>query len=105
MGGGQTQRVTLTNPDMFGYIGVFSSGVRNVNEDLGNQYKVLRSKNPRLYWVGIGVTDPGYQNVLPHVAILKKYGFNYIYRESTGGHTWANWRIYLSEMAPLLFKK
>jgi len=34
---------------------------------------------------------------------LDKVGLKYIYRESTGGHTWANWRIYLSEFAPLLF--
>ena len=31
-------------------------------------------------------------------------GFPYEYRESTGGHTWTNWRIYLSELAPKLFK-
>ena len=105
MGGSQTQRITLTNPDMFAYIGVFSMGVRNVNEDLENQFKVLKSKNPRLYWVGCGITDAiSYQSSQTLVALLKKYGFNYIYRESSGGHTWANWRIYLSEMAPLLFK-
>lgn len=105
MGGSQTQRITLTYPDMFAYIGVFSMGTRNVNEALENQFKVLKSKNPRLYWVGCGVTDPiAFQGTQNLVALLKKDGFNYIYRESSGGHTWANWRIYLSEMVPLLFK-
>jgi enterochelin esterase-like enzyme len=104
MGGMQTQRITLTNPDMFAYIGVFSSGIRNINEDLENQFKVLKSKNPKLYWVGIGIEDSGLKNVTPLIALLKKYGFNYKYRESSGGHTWANWRIYLSELGPLLFQ-
>jgi enterochelin esterase-like enzyme len=104
MGGGQTQRITLANPDMFGYIGVFSMGIRNLNDDMENQFKVLKSKNPKLYWVGCGVTDQYFEGTQTLVTILKKNGFNYIFRESSGGHTWANWRIYLSEMAPLLFK-
>ncbi len=28
----------------------------------------------------------------------------YEYRESEGGHIWVNWRLYLSEFAPILFK-
>ena len=105
MGGGHTQRITLSNPDMFSYIGVFSAGTRTVTDDLENQFKVLKSSNPKLYWVGCGVDDQlAYQGSQNLTALLKKNGFNYIYRESTGGHTWANWRIYLSEMAPLLFK-
>jgi len=35
---------------------------------------------------------------------LDEHNFPYTYRESEGGHTWANWRLYLSELAPLLFK-
>jgi enterochelin esterase family protein len=45
-----------------------------------------------------------YQGSKALAELLKKDGFNYIFRETPGGHTWANWRIYLSEMAPLLFK-
>ena len=105
MGGGHTQRVTLTNPDMFSYIGVYSSGIRTVTEELENQFKVLKSKNPKLYWVGCGVNDPlAYQGSKSLTELLKKDGFNYVFRETPGGHTWANWRIYLSEMAPVLFK-
>lgn len=105
MGGGQTVRITLSNPDMFAYIGVFSAGIRNVNDEIENQFVVLKSKNVKLYWVGCGVTDQiALQGTQTLVALLKKNGFNYVYRESSGGHNWANWRIYLSEMAPLLFK-
>jgi len=31
-------------------------------------------------------------------------GMPYTYRESDGGHIWKNWRVYLSEFTPLLFK-
>ena len=104
MGGGHTFQVTNDNPEMFGYIGVFSAGARNVDETVENQLKSLKAGN-RLYWIACGVDDSlayaGSQNL---VAVLKKLGFKHTFRESTGGHTWANWRIYLSEIAPLLFK-
>ena len=31
-------------------------------------------------------------------------GVSYIYRETDGGHEWRNWRIYLNEFLPMLFK-
>jgi enterochelin esterase-like enzyme len=37
-------------------------------------------------------------------AMLYELGQPYTYRESEGGHVWNNWRIYLSEFVPLLFK-
>ena len=105
MGGGHTQNVTLKYPDMFAYIGVFSAGIRTQNDDLENQFKILQSKKPKLYWVGVGIGDQMmFQPTQTLLAMLKKYNFNYVYRESPGGHTWTNWRIYLSELAPLLFK-
>jgi len=36
--------------------------------------------------------------------MLKKHGFSPVYKESGGGHTWTNWRNYLNEFAPQLFK-
>jgi enterochelin esterase-like enzyme len=104
MGGGHTFRITVDNPEMFGYIGVFSAGVRNADEKVESQLKNLKAGN-KLYWVACGVDDSlAYAGSQTLVALLKKLGFNHTFRESTGGHTWANWRIYLSEMAPLLFK-
>lgn len=37
------------------------------------------------------------------VDMLKTHGFNVVFQESAGGHTWINWRQYLNEFAPLLF--
>lgn len=104
MGGGHTFRITTDNPEMFGYIGVFSAGARNVDETVESQLKKLKAGN-KLYWIACGVDDQlayaGSQNL---IAVLEKLEFKHTFRESTGGHTWANWRIYLSEIAPLLFK-
>jgi enterochelin esterase family protein len=36
--------------------------------------------------------------------MFDKYGIKYTFRPSEGGHTWINWRRYLNEFAPLLFR-
>ena len=36
--------------------------------------------------------------------LLKKHGFKPVYKETPGGHTWINWRNYLNEFAPQLFR-
>jgi enterochelin esterase family protein len=36
--------------------------------------------------------------------MLDKYGIKHEYHESAGGHTWINWRRYLNDFAPKLFK-
>jgi|WetSurSiteA1Bulk_404760.scaffolds.fasta_scaffold00469_4 enterochelin esterase-like enzyme len=114
MGGGHTQTITNNNPGMFGYIGVYSMGIMNFgtqNEDAAKleqerdtKIEALKNSGYKLYWIGCGVDDFVYQSVIKLRETLDKHNFKYTYRESTGGHTWANWRIYLSEFAPLLFK-
>ena len=36
--------------------------------------------------------------------LLKQHGFNPVFKESPGGHTWINWRNYLNEFVPQLFQ-
>jgi enterochelin esterase family protein len=38
------------------------------------------------------------------VELFKRHGFTPMFKESAGGHTWANWRDYLNEFAPQLFQ-
>ena len=35
--------------------------------------------------------------------MLTSKNIGHVYRVSEGGHTWPNWRLYLSEFAPKLF--
>jgi enterochelin esterase-like enzyme len=114
MGGGHTQTITNDNPGMFNYIGVFSMGIMNfgpqtqdaakIEQERDTKIEALKKSGYKLYWIGCGKDDFVYQSVINLRNTLDKHGFKYVYRESTGGHTWANWRIYLSEFAPQLFK-
>jgi enterochelin esterase-like enzyme len=114
MGGAHTQTITNNNPGMFSYIGVYSMGIMNMGPQNPDAAKLeqeritkltaLKNSGFKLYWIGCGKDDFVYKGVVTLRETLDKVGLKYTYRESTGGHTWANWRIYLSEFAPLLFK-
>jgi len=105
MGGMHSFNITLENPDLFSYIGVFSAGVRTPSPEIEKKLEALKACDPKLYWVGCGVKDilayPGTQTLLE---LLNKTGFKPVYRESEGAHTWFTWRVYLPEFAVLLFK-
>jgi enterochelin esterase family protein len=111
MGGMQTLTLTGNYPMMFGYIGVMSMGLVDAatmglkpDPDQDKKFETLKNSGYKLYWVGVGKDDFLYKSVQSLRSSLDKHGLKYIYRESTGGHSWANWRIYLSEFAPQLFR-
>jgi len=121
MGGSQTLGVAFRHLARFAYIGVFSSGAtlgggRGVTPgtapappdwesvhraDLDN---VALKKGTKLVWLSTGVDDRLIANTRTTVELLKKHGFQPEFKESPGGHTWLNWRDYLREFAPRLFK-
>ena len=68
------------------------------------QIQALNRAEPELYWVAIGKDDFLYESVVTMRERLDSLDFDYVYRESEGGHTWSVWRIYLSEFAPMLFR-
>jgi enterochelin esterase family protein len=108
MGGYQTQKTSNLYPEEFKYIGVMSMGLYSMfgnynKEEHITQIKALEEANPKLYWVGCGKTDFLYQSVVELRKFYDEIEFEYTYRESEGGHSWNNWRLYLSELAPLLF--
>ena len=59
---------------------------------------------PALYWIGIGNADFLYKNVKDLRERFDAKGYQYKYLETSGGHVWKNWRIYLSVFAQKLFK-
>ncbi|UCG28178.1 MAG: esterase, partial [Bacteroidales bacterium] len=107
MGGYHTLNITFRNPGKFNYIGVMSMGLfRNVDKtELTEQIRALKDSNPRLYYIGCGKYDTlVYQGLTELLALYDELGFKYMYHETDGGHSWNNWRLYLSEIATLFFK-
>jgi enterochelin esterase family protein len=131
MGGSQTLNIAFLRLQQFAYIGVFSSGAslgggRGAAPPAGaapaaapatppgpsawetahaaNLDESALKKGTKLVWLSTGENDSLLPNTRSTVEILKKHGFDPQFKESPGGHTWINWRNYLGEFAPLLFK-
>jgi enterochelin esterase-like enzyme len=61
-------------------------------------------KGLRLFYFATGKDDFLVTTTEASVAFFKKHGFTPVYNSSAGGHTWINWRDYLVDFAPQLFK-
>lgn len=111
MGGYHSLHISRYYPNTFDYVGLFSAAIlpnQNVSskvyQDIDGTLKKQMENGYKLYWIGIGKTDFLYKNNTEFKAKLDAMGMPHTYRESEGGHVWKNWRIYLSEFTPLLFK-
>ena len=111
MGGFHTLYLSLNYPELFGWSGMFSAAIGVSDPSVSPIYQDFDAKlakyyagKPCLLWIGCGVTDFLYQANKEFMQKLDANGFKYTYMETEGGHIWRNWRIYLSEFVPLLFK-
>jgi len=111
MGGFHSLHISKQYPDMFDYVGLFSAAIMPgkkatspVYEDMEGKLATQFAKKPALYWIAIGKTDFLYKANVEYRKLLDEKGYPYEYFENEGGHIWRNWRIYLSEFAPKLFK-
>lgn len=112
MGGCHSKFISLNYPDLFDYIGLFSAAVTQHSESKSEIFQneeqkvdALFAKHPKLYWIGIGKDDFLMEENKAYRALLDKKGYKYTYVETPGGHIWRNWRIYLREFLPQLFRK
>jgi enterochelin esterase family protein len=114
MGCLQTQIAAMNNPELFQYIGLFSLGfhfndfLREVTNKwlvpaYDNNLETLRA-NYKLFYIACGTEDFVYEGVVTLRKKLDERNFKYVYNETGGGHTWSNWRAYLSDFAPRLFQ-
>jgi enterochelin esterase family protein len=112
MGGAQTLAIALAQPKDFAYVGVFSSGFLGkggVNE--GTIQKIKQSigspeiaKGLKLLWFATGKDDFLIKNTRGTVDAFQSNGTRPVFVETTGGHTWINWQLYLRDFAPQLFR-
>ena len=118
MGGMQTLNIAMSDLGRYSYIGVFSSGIFDLGDNMPGQSaspsweeqhkdmldnKDLK-KGLKLLWFATGSEDFLVGTSKASVEMLKNHGFSPVYKESGGGHTWSNWRDYLNEFAPQLFR-
>jgi len=97
----------LNHPEMFGWVGGFSSFVRDPEIALA---KALANPDPmnkklKLLWIACGKDDRLIDNSRQFVEVLKKNGIRYELLETEGNHSWPVWRRYLADFAPLLFQE
>lgn len=112
MGGFHSMHISKQYPDLFDYVGLFSAAIlpregstSPIYDDLEGKLKVQFDKKPALYYIAIGNTDFLYDANNQYRQLLDSKHYPYEYFETGEGHIWKNWRIYLSEFAPKLFKK
>jgi enterochelin esterase-like enzyme len=131
MGGAHTLNIGIPHLDKFAYMGVFSSGLLGVfptggrgrggqsaappatpptpdptweKENAAQLDNPALKKGLKLFWFSTGSDDGLLANTKSTVELFKKHGFTPVFQESSGGHTWINWRNYLNEFAPQLFQ-
>jgi len=113
MGGAHTLRHGLTHPDLFHWVGIFSMGLGvQGNSAEVEQYRTANdaalrraAKALKLLYYAIGRDDFLYATAAPTRGIFDAYHIPYTYHESGGGHSWINWRRYLADFLPRLFRQ
>ena len=108
MGGLQAANIGLVHADMFPSVLIYSSGwfpqvATRFEQRWGTTLDADRTRL-KLLWIGYGETDIARANAEAAKAMFDRHGLTYRTEMTPGGHVWANWRHYLTETAPLLFK-
>ena len=115
MGGFHTVYISANNPDMFDYVCPLSAALNDhsdtqqprdsyIYKDFDSKLERQFKKAPKLYWIACGTADHliAYNKEL--MAKMDAKGYPYTFVPSDGGHTWHNWRHYLTQFVPLLFR-
>ena len=118
MGGIQTLNTVVTHPELFRYVGVFSSGWFAQSAPMGmtgysaEPYYKLLAERPdyynnqfKVFYLTMGgQEDIAWNNCRVMREKFDSLGISYEYFETPGGHTWPVWRESLYRFAPQLFK-
>lgn len=106
MGGAQSFSIGLGNLDRFSHVGLFSAGGGSSPEVLSKLTADPRAANEKLklLWIGCGRLDRGFSGVEKLTGELTKAGIRHTFKPSDGAHVWPNWRDYLAETLPQLFR-
>ena len=119
MGGAHTLNIAIPHAEEFAYVGVYSSGIFGIvgsrtgdpaagptweQQHLGELDNAASKKGLKLFWFATGRDDGLLSTTKATVELFKKHGYEPVFQESAGAHTWTNWREYLNKFAPQLFQ-
>jgi enterochelin esterase family protein len=110
MGGGQTLAAVTSYPDRFAYVGVWSAGIFGNAADYEKRNAAFLDNADRvnqvvkLFSISVGDKDFLFARAKGLSELLTRHGIKNELHVSGGGHTWINWRHYLHDFAPLLFR-
>jgi len=108
MGGFQAITIAFAHPELFDYLGIFSSGWfepmrKGIAQKELETYKAS-GKPFKLIWVNAGKLDLALANSQASVELMRSSGLTPEVHESEGFHFFNNWRDYLHDFAPRLFQ-
>jgi enterochelin esterase family protein len=111
MGGGQTLRVLTAHPDKFAYVGIWSAGLFGGNADEWEAQNEaflagadLVNKTVERLEIVVGDADFALGGSRALAGVFEKRGIRHELVITDGGHTWINWRQYLHDLLPRLFR-
>jgi enterochelin esterase-like enzyme len=111
MGGGQTLRVLTTHPDQFAYVAIWSAGIFGGNAERWEKQNEAFlaaadrvNSSVKLLEISVGDKDFLLSSTKALTGVLEKHEIKHEVHISGGGHSWNNWRHYLNELAPKLFR-
>lgn len=111
MGGGHTINIARTFPGTFDYVGMFSSGIQGeinenipINKNYMQTLQNMKDKGLKMFWFSVGNKDTALEHQKNLRLKFEEIDLPYTYVETSGGHVWLNWRIFLSQYTQLLFR-
>ena len=106
MGGGQSLTVGLNHLELFGWVGGFSSFLRDPETVIAKTLADPKGTNEKLnlLWIACGKDDRLVEQAQQMSTLLKQKGIHHEFLITEGNHSWPVWRRYLADFAPLLFR-
>ena len=110
MGSYQTSRVTLANPELFGWAGLFSGFLRSPWPNVSQAHLALLDDSEKfresfkVFFRAMGTEDQFFQSFLDDDELLKSKPVEMLRKTYPGTHDWTVWRRCIHDFLPMLFK-
>jgi enterochelin esterase-like enzyme len=106
MGGRQALSVGLEHADRFSWVGAMGGSIPPDGGFTDKLLEASRSSRHKLrwLWIGCGRLDRAYERMDALASRLSAQGVRAVWYPSEGGHNWVEWRRYLAELSPQLFR-